>query len=251
MLPAVFLLLAFLSSLGPAAAGSPGLVLAARTAPLPLLIVGAGATDPATLYRELSGVVVAGPGPTGHFTWDVGRGQVVDAVGELVATLPADDSGARLARVQRILAKWTLLRALERPGMPLELETRVEPEADVHHQGDHLTVVIGGFRHPFLTLLNLASDGTVNFIYPINDGRLHDSLMVAPGTTYRLPLQVTPPFGAEHFVAIASATALTDLHRALAALDGKPKSAALPDLLDQALAGQDYQIGVQAVFSAR
>ena len=235
----------------PTVAGSSGLVAAANATPLPLLIVDAGATDPAALYGALSGVVAADARAPNRFTWDVGRGEVADAVGEGVATVLGGDLEAQLARVQGVIDKWTVLRALERLGDHLGLDTRVEPDTRVHHDGERLTVVVRGYRRPYFTLLNLASDGTVNFIYPMDQGSLHDSLTVPPGGEYRLPLQVTAPFGADHFIAIASATALTELHQALKAIDGQMEAASILELFDRTLAGQDYQLGVQAVFSAR
>ncbi len=197
-----------------AQAASPGLVQAARAAPVPLLIADTGGADPAALYGVLSGVVAADAGAANRLAWDIRRGEVTDAGGKVVATVSGGDLEAQLARVQGVIDKWTVVLALTHPSGPPGLDARVEPNAQVHHQGDRITIVIGGYRHPYFTLLNLASDGTVNFVYPVETGTLHDSLTLPPGSEYRLPLQVTPPFGADHFIAIASAAALTGLHQA-------------------------------------
>ena len=233
-----------------AEAASPGLVQAAKTTTLPLLITNTGTTDPAKLYAVLSGVAPVNATAPDRFTWDVGHGKVMDAQGRKIATVLGGDLEAQLARVQGVIDTWTTVHVLEHSGHPLDLETQIDPASPVYHDGERIAVVVSGYRHPYLTMMNLASDGTINFVYPTEAGARHDSLTIPDGRPYRLPLQVTPPFGADHFIAITSANALTGLHQALKAIDGQPEAVSILDLLDHALDGQDYQLGIQAVFSA-
>ena len=250
LLVATLLVAASFEKAPSAEAASPGLVQAAKAATLPLLIINTGTTDPAKLYGVLSGVTPVNATASDRFTWDVGHGKVTDARGHGIATVLGGDLEAQLARVQGVIDTWTTVRVLEHSGHPLDLETHIDPASPVYHDGDRITVVVSGYRHPYLTMMNLASDGTINFVYPTETGTRHDSLTIPSGGVYRLPLQVTPPFGADHFIAITSATALAGLHRALKAIDGQPEAVSILDLLDHALDGQDYQLGIQAVFSA-
>ncbi len=234
-----------------AAEDGPGFEAAAKATPLRFLIVAPDATDTATLYQALTGISIADAKATGHFTWDVARGEITNAVDDVVASVKGGDLETQIARVQGVIDTWTVLRALDRDTTHRTLDTHLEPDDQVHHEGERVTVVVGGNRTPYFTLFNLASDGTVNFIYPIDEGRVHDSPTIPLDGPYRLPLQITPPFGADHFIAIASAARLTTLHQELKALDGKQEAVSIPALLDRTLRGQVWELGLQAVLSAR
>jgi len=243
--------LAALLALAATPAGAGPLADAAKANPVPLMIDHAGDADSAKLLQSLIGAAPATIKTTGRFTWDVARGDIVNPVGDTVATVSGGDLEAQLGRVQGVIDKWTALRALERFAASHPLDTRLEPGDDIHHTGERVTLLVGGNRHPYFTLINLAADGTVNFLYPVEDGKTHDSQTIPPGGPYKLELTVTPPFGADHFIAVASAAPLTELHGELKAIDGKQEAASILDLFDKYLAGQDWQIGLHAVFSAK
>lgn len=245
-------MLALALALAPAAPADAGaLADAAKANPIPLMIDHAGDADSARLPGRLNGATAATIKTTGRFTWDVGRGEIVNPVGELVASIAGDDLEAQMVRVQGVIDKWTALRALAPLAARRPLDTRLEPGDDVHHAGERVTLVVAGAEYPYLTLVNLAADGTVNFLYPIETAKTHDSPTIPPGAPYTLDLQVTPPFGADHFIAIASAAPLTALHADLRAIDGKSEAASILDMLDRHLTGEAWRIGLHAVFSAK
>ena len=230
---------------------APLTALSAETgsSPIPLTINNSGNIDPAGLYHGLNGVNQATVKSPGRFTWDVGRHQILNPIGDLVATIDNGPLESQLARVQGTLDKWTVVRALEQDTDHQGLTLRVEPDDPIHRRGSSITLVISGMRHPYFTLFNLAADGTINFVYPATSTRLHDSPTLASDTPYRLELQVVPPFGADHFIAISSTTALTDLHANLRANDGKSQALAVLDWFERFLPRQTYQLGVFGVFS--
>jgi hypothetical protein len=175
---------------------------------------------------------------------------VVTANGDLAASLkdaPTDAETAR--RLQAIADKWALIERLEQVADLRSLTLSLTPGDSLHRVGSTVTVNVGGNEATYFTFLNLASDGTVNFLYPVNNGRINDPLQIPAGGPYRLTLKVEPPFGADHFVAIATPVALTDLHRELAALDGKPAAAAVGELLARHLTGKPVELGWHGLFT--
>src|SRR5262249_5731202 len=116
--------------------------------------------------------------------------------------------------------------------------------------GTPLAFTVSGQKQKFFTLFDLASDGTVNFLYPLETSGGSDPAEIPLDKPYRLDLTVQPPFGADHLVAIASDRKLTGLHQALASFEGKPAAAELGRVLGQAVTGSDFQIGIYPSFTA-
>lgn len=218
---------------------------AAAPEPLRLRILNPPGGDAGPLFARLKGVAPAADADAdpAALTWDAAAGEVVNGLGDVVAKVGA-------AEVQSVIDKWALLRRLDRDAERRSLEMTVTPDDRRYRENEMVTLSIGGHRNTGFTLFNLAADGTVNFLYPLDDGRIKDPPQIPAGKPYPLKLKVTPPFGADHFVAIASARPLEALHRDLKALDGKPAAAQVAALLTRHLDGQSYEIGVHGVYSA-
>lgn len=121
------------------------------------------------------------------------------------------------------------------------------PNDKLHRNGEEVALTADKMKYPFFTLFNLASDGSVNFLYPSVEG---DAPTLPQGQAYTLKLQVSPPFGADHFVAVASDAQLTNLHKALKAADGKRQDlTGLMQTLGSSLRGAKYQIGVHPTYT--
>ncbi len=210
----------------------------------PVAIAAVG--GPETLLAGVKGAVAA-PKSASAFVWDVAAGEVVHPLGDVVASVPPGPAGA--AKLQHVVDKWRLLALLERQAMARSLEMRLEPGEGRHAAGAEVTMVVGGFERPYFTLINLGADGTVNFLYPLSGNGFSDPPAPPPGAPYRLGLTVTPPFGADHFIAIASDRPLDALHREAGALDGRPAAAEVERLLVRHLAGVNHQLGVHGVFT--
>jgi len=198
--------------------------------------------------------------------WDAGSGSLTRA-GEMVARLePAGGAETRAARralsgsapalsaidlprLQGVIDTWGLHDRLVAAGESRSLVMRLQPDDRRHRQGDRVTLIASGIHHPYFTLINLTSTGEVNFLYPLTGQGFQDSATVTLDRPFPLELEIEPPFGADHFVAIASATPLPALHRDLAALSGRPAAAGLARSLDSHLRGVVYQLGVHLVFT--
>jgi hypothetical protein len=128
------------------------------------------------------------------------------------------------------------------------LGVSLHPNDKLHRNGEELTLKVERTRYPYFTLFNLASDGSVNFLYPSLPS---DAPALPPGQPYPLALAVAPPFGADHFVAISSSVELKDLHQALKEANGKrPDWERLMGQIRASLKGVDYQLGLHSTFTA-
>jgi len=92
----------------------------------------------------------------------------------------------------------------------------VKPDDTVHHDNKKVVVEIGGVAGRALVLFNLASDGTVQMLYPVRN----DTPIIAD-SLYRLPIVVKSPYGADHVVAVTSEQRMLSLEQALQQLNGR------------------------------
>lgn len=217
---------------------------------LPLRIINAPGGDPTAAYARLAGTVPAEKGASGkgnplRLTWDGATGEVLNGIGDVVATVGEIDPETGHHHLQSVVDKWALLRRLERDAERRTLEVTLAPNDQRHHEGDRVSLVVHGGRARYLTLIALLADGTVYLAHPAGK----DTAEPPANQPFRLPLTIQPPFGADHYVAIASPEPLTALHRDLRALDGKAAADAFAALLDRHLMGQSYQLGVHGVYT--
>lgn len=216
-------------------------------APMALRVLGG---DSAALALVLRNVRAAGADEPARLVWDPVTGDVVSDKGDVVASVPgrADERDAQ-ARLQRVVDKWALLDRVTPLAESGAMTLALKPGDGSYRRGQTFTLSISGMRRTNFTLLNLGSDGTVNFLYPLDTAQFKDPLRVPTDRPYDLTLRVEPPFGADHFVAIASAAPLTDLHRDLAAIDGQPAADRVGDLLARHLKGQVADLGWHGIYT--
>jgi hypothetical protein len=92
----------------------------------------------------------------------------------------------------------------------------VGPDDKVHHDGKKVVVDILGLAGRALVLFNLASDGTVQMLYPVGNDAPFPG-----GASYRLPVVVRAPFGADQVVAVTSEQRMLALEQAIQQLNGR------------------------------
>ncbi|MGH6815705.1 MAG: caspase family protein [Hyphomicrobiaceae bacterium] len=194
--------------------------------------------DPAlqdAIARRLQGVTIVPPSEGADLVWDAREQTVLHSAGDPVAH---DISEALL---QGVVDRWLTLANLKLQAIARPLAMELVPSDARHPRKTIVTIRSEPMRLTYLTVFNLASDGTVQFIYP----RAGDKLAFSAGTSFQEKLEVVPPFGADHLIAIASENAVPDLHRRLP----MTRAADLPKLLAEALAGMDHQIGIQGLYT--
>ena len=208
---------------------------------LRLAVRGADARTLKAVIEALPGVQVVAPAGAPDLLWDAPSGEVVTGLGD-VAARDVDAEG-----LPGVIAKWAAVRAIRALSAAASLRLRVRPHDGVHRRGERVEVVVDGLSAPRLTLLALAGDGTVQYLYPLAS----DADAIVPGRPFRLPLDVTPPFGADHVVAVSAGSALDGLNAALRRLDGTVAPGRAAALLNAAAAAASgWWSGIQGLVSA-
>jgi hypothetical protein len=152
-----------------------------------------------------------------------------------------------IEHLQAVINKFRLIEKLKLLSDG-SLEIKLLPGDKLHIKGESVTFEVSRLKYPYFTLVNLAVDGTINFLYP---SEKNDPLDIKKDNPYKLELDVSEPFGADHFVAIVSDKPLLSLHEMLKKLNNSSSSLEeLRKALHAALKDTKYQIGIHASFTA-
>jgi len=180
--------------------------------------------------------------------WDTASGEVISSGGDIVARL---DRGPDFQGFQAIVDKWLLLADLRNLAETKPLQLRLTPDDGLYRNGARATFHLSGHDYPFLTLFNVAADGRLQFIapWPQSPQPVYRGL-ITPGQPLVFPLEVGPPFGVDHLVAIASETPADALNEALLHYDGKNAASQLSVLIPKLLGGATYQLGYIGLYTA-
>jgi hypothetical protein len=147
------------------------------------------------------------------FIWDRRKGDVVRRSGDVVASQVATP-----AAFAGVIEKWDAIRALQPLVSELPAIVAVKPNGSDYVYGPGTPVILTlsrtgkGLGKRYATVFNLASDGTIQLLYPlITDG---EGLLPDAGLTV-LETQIVAPFGVDHIVAITSPEEMDGLRAAL------------------------------------
>ena len=232
------------------AAGGDDPVLLTRTAapagadelrPLRLAILNGGGETTAAARKRLAGVQIVSAEDASDLLWDAAARQAVTALGDVAA------HGVGLDTLPAVAEKWQAVRRIRAVSARASLELRVLPHDGLHREGAEIEVEAGGLQSPYLTLIGFSGDGTVHYLYPLPS----DPARVKGGAPFRLRLAVTPPFGADHVVALSAAAPPDALNADLMRLDGRKAARQAAALLVEAAAAMPgWRSGVQGLFTA-
>jgi hypothetical protein len=120
----------------------------------------------------------------------------------------------------------------------------VGPDDKLHHDNKKVVVDIVGVGGRALILFNIASDGTVQMLYPIQS----DAPIVA-NANYRLPVVVRSPYGADQVVAVTSEQRMLQLEQALQRLNQRRGAMQVMRMVER-YAPRDARIGTVGIFTA-
>lgn len=166
------------------------------------------------------------------------EGKVVfSSVGDRVAVAPV------AAQLQNVIDKHRLTAALTRRADP-RLTIRFDEGDRTYRAGQRLVIDVEGRMSPHLTLISLDALGKITFLYP--DASFGDPDLLSVAEPVALPVVVAPPFGADHVIAIETATETEKFRREIARLNGVQDAAALWDVLGRS----DGRIAVFPFFTA-
>ncbi len=188
------------------------------------------------------GVDLAASAETAALILDPATGTAFNPVRDVVASGldPAKDF-PRVIETQRVLD------ALGKLALGGTLSLSLSPDDGVQPEGRAIGFEVAGLRQPYLTVFDLTATGSVHLLWPAADG---DPDPWPLDRVFRLDAAVTPPFGADTLVVVATAEKPETLRAALSGAEAGVQPATVLQGLRKDLAGKPYQIGLQAFFTA-
>ena len=197
----------------------------------------------------LAGMRLAESEETARLMWDREYEELVDR-----ATADVISQARSEADVANAVLKWRAVQPLGKWAPKRPLEFRLDPDDRRYSIGDKLHIVVSQPEPKFsyLTIINLASTGEVQFIYP-SAGHVnidHDRIDDATGEKRLGPAPVIAPTGADHVIALASTERLSALHAELELLHGTRSVERLLNLLEtQAADATRVRVGLLPIFT--
>jgi uncharacterized caspase-like protein len=249
----------------PASADAAGKAPPPAAAPLLAFSFSPGdaSLDANSLASQLKGIQLAEP-QMAQLEWDTQQNLIKNSYNDVVYRLkPVAEQPktkdfkrvklgldpklqAAASQVQAVIDKFLLVEKLQK-RVDGSMGLSLQPNDKLHKNGERVSLVAERMKYPFFTLINLASDGSVNFLYP---SEATDPPSLPAGQPYSLSLDVSPPFGADHFIAIASAAPLESLHQFLKSPDAPQRDLdKFWQALQTSLEGVNYQMSMHATFT--
>jgi hypothetical protein len=174
--------------------------------------------------------------------WDIGKSEALSR-GDLVMQ---SVDGSLLGGV--IDRTWVVAR-LRDIAEQRSLAVQLASDGRLLTPADQAQVEVDGIADAHLLVFNVAADATVQMLYPSGPGEEAHCRDPERGG-WRCSLAVTPPFGADTIVALASSEPTDDLLGWLRAHHGKRDAALIPELLTGALkTNPDIRVGFSGVFT--
>lgn len=206
-----------------------------------------------SLLNEVPGAIAATSARTADLLWDKARGQVLNnALGDVLAEQPAGRSPQSF--IAGVTDKWRALRELKLMSAAQPLAISIGPRGEgALYSGGQVEVAVAQRSNPalkYLTLINLAGDGTVQWLFPSSDVGTEAGPLPAsarPG----FATKVGPPYGADHVIAIATTNDPRDLRQQLRVLDGQLAATSALTIIRTALNGQAHAIGVAGLYTGK
>lgn len=173
------------------------------------------------------------------FTWNSDDGQVFWRTGDVVAR---DVTSPGVLR--GVVEKWNAIARLDALMNEKKVRVTIGPKSNGarYAPGEHVDLTLqydagaASAAPLYATVFNLASDGTVQALYPVSsedgDGRLGPD-----GTLPLVATQVTAPYGADHVVALVTGQPPTALRALVRSINNQRLAARVVEPVRQLLAG--------------
>jgi hypothetical protein len=189
----------------------------------------------------ISGVSLVDEEAAANLVFDPATGSLANNVRDVVAENLDADGLKTAIEADRALS------ALQQLSLRGTLPIAFSPNDGVQPEGTEIEFTVAGVQGRYLTIFDLTATGSVQLLYPTGP----DDADPIDTSEYSLPTRVVPPFGADNLVVLSTDTAPVSLRDELKRLDGGRDPAALLTGIETALAGQPYEIGIQAFFTRR
>jgi hypothetical protein len=174
--------------------------------------------------------------------WDIGKSEALSR-GDLV--MQSVDGSLMGGVIDRTWAVQRLREIAERRSLPTQLVS----QGRLLSAGDESRIEIDDIAEARLVVFNIGADATIQMLYPSAPGEASHCPDAESGN-WRCSLAVTPPFGADTIVALASSGASSQLLAWLRAHHGRRDAALIPELLRSAIAADaTTRVGFAGVFT--
>lgn len=203
-------------------------------------ILAADETSAAALAADLTGMKQVASDEEADLVFDTGARQAISGQGDVLAR------DLRRPALQSVIDKWRGLERLKWERLGDRLTMQVLPNDGTHRRGERIAFEIDDIQLPYLVFFSLSGDGTLHYHYPWPE----DPDRVPTGRPVKVEFDVTPPFGADHIIAVASDQSLGELAALLKSLDGKPAPRPAVEAVLEATRQGRRQLGIQGLFTA-
>ncbi|MBK1648807.1 caspase family protein [Rhabdochromatium marinum] len=192
------------------------------------------------IVRTLGDVIDSSPAETTDITFDLNTREAISSEGDVIA------SNLKISDIRAVIEKWQALQRLKYERYGDRLTTKIIPDDGTHRRGVQVGFFFSRIEQPYFTLYSLSGDGTLYFHYPL-DG---DSETIDATVPFELFFEVTPPYGADHMIAVTSSEPLVELNKRLRKLDGTQNARAAAEATLEVLRSGRRQLGMQGLFTA-
>ena len=180
---------------------------------------------------------VVPPSQAPDLVWDPATGDVLAGADVIAYRLDKAELPSAIDRAAAV-------RALKQLTAKAPQSMRVIPGDALHRKDSQVAVEIGNLAGRALVMFNIAGDGTVQMLYPVDaDPRIiKDDL-------YRLPVRVRGPYGSDLVIAITSEQPMPMLEQALLPLNQRRSALAALKAVER-YRPLDGRIGSTGIFTA-
>jgi hypothetical protein len=203
--------------------------------------------------------------------WDARRRQLLNNVGDVIASCPRDDNACAPARVlpRAVAARRvvdSLVAAMAKGGAPLPVTLTYKEGAKagasvngpVQPSDKKVSFLAPKLDTPYVTAFDITAEGEVEFLYPLETDRIHDPVAAPLDRPLVFDAPVTEPYGLDTVVFVTTSAPLPELHKALLAIDphggvkpGGGDGNDLFDALEANLKGTSFRIGIQSLVTCK
>jgi hypothetical protein len=213
--------------------------------PVRVAVVNGSASSFATVEKGRAPFVEAQRLDAADLVWDVRNSEASSRGDAVMSKVDGSLLGGVIDRT------WAI-RQIQKLALARVLTVRLLEGGKLYTQRDHPVLIVEGVRESYLTVVNIAADGTVQMQFPTRAG--DDQPIRADGWTSSE--DVVSPFGADHVVAVAGSRPAAELVEWLKAHDGtrdatKRDAALLPAVIAGVLASDPAaRIGTVGLYTS-
>jgi hypothetical protein len=223
----------------PAASTAPALSAPVRPTPSAVRIASLDgqASQFAGLNPREAAFEVVPPSQAPELVWDPASGDVLAGADVIAYRMKKEDLPSA---IDRAAAVRELKQLAARSPQPI----KVTPNDKLNHNDGRVAVQIGEVKGRALVLFNIAGDGTVQMLYPIDQDPL-----TLRDAEYRLPVRAREPFGADLVVAVTSEQPMPRLEKSIRSLNQRRGALQALQMVDR-YRPIDGRVGAASIFTA-